>query len=123
MPTIGYRSNNAFIDDSIFKWCIEKRKQRIHVSYYFISHIEYLISCDFIIVNPLIFSFWDWNKFICIQQKRYQHIKSLIVYEDIEQYVKKEPKLPTDCEVLWITEPEKDIIDIKEILNSFLKRR
>jgi len=112
MAVLGFRTDIGLFDKFIINWCKINNKR-----YTFIECSEQLLCHDFLIINPLIFQQQDWHKFIFLHEKLYDNIEVIIVYQNIERFLRVRPKVPANSDVLWIDNPKKEICTIDDYLN------
>ena len=113
MKKIGFATNSIFIKQFVKNLCLKNYKP--------FSEIKSLHDINFtkfryLIIDPLITTKTDWNKFISQYKKQDYLVPLLIVYEDLNKYIEFDAGIPHNAEVIWCNEQN----DCKEFIEERL---
>ena len=116
MNKIGFATNSTLIKKFIKNWCLKNYKPFIE--------LKSLHDIDFnkfryLIIDPLIATKKEWEKFISRYIEQGYLVPLLIVYEDIQKYIDFDAKIPyRNVEVLWCRFPYDEFDFIEERLSA-----
>jgi hypothetical protein len=117
---VGIASNNKQIDEFVQGWC-NKNKIKCQILYNekICTIKESLYS--YLILNPLVFSKYDWRKFVFTHNNKYKNLPILIIYNDLKKIIELEPEIPLDTDVIWVYDIKDAIEFIEERLIELKK--